>query len=342
MAAIYILAIFLGILSYSMLNIGMGLQKKAAAELPKIDKTSVGRNFRNFFTSKTWIIGFALVQIQWIPLTFALDLAPISIVTPLMSVGMVALVLFSYFYLKEKISIIEIIGIIAIIIGIVILGITNPNTEVILNLNQICACIVNWEGIVFLSIIFTLSIGLLLLSILRKYKNADILFGISAGITDALGAIFLKAVMGGADFNDPSVLKASAIRWEWWFFMIIMIIFNGTATIYLQVAYQRGKAVIVAPIFAVFAMLTPVLAGVIIFNDWAILIIEGTLWKLILKIISLIVIVAGAIILSLHSARREQKEIEEDEELKALPPTKEITEENISLDSNESVPHPIE
>ncbi|MFW9924059.1 MAG: DMT family transporter [Candidatus Thorarchaeota archaeon] len=342
MAYIYILAIFLGILSYSLLNVGMGLQKKAAAELPKIDKTGVGKNFKNFFTNKTWLIGFSMVQIQWIFLTLALDLAPISVITPLMSVGMVTLVIFSYFYLKEKISRIEIIGIIAIIIGIVILGITNPETEVTQNLVEICACFAGWEGIVFLSISFVLSIGLLLLSILRKYKNADILFGISAGITDALGAVFLKAVMGGADFNDASVLKASVVSWEWWTFMIIMIIFNGTATIYLQVAYQRGKAVIVAPIFSVFAMLTPVLAGVIIFNDWAILIIEGTVWKLILKMVSLIVIVAGAIILSLHSARKEQKELVEDEELETLTQDEIVIEENLSLESEEATIHPIE
>ena len=95
------------------------------------------------------------------------------------------------------------------------------------------------------------------------------MFGIAAGITDALGAIFLKALMSGADFRDTTMLSGSVTNWVWWFYMIIMIVFNTTATIYLQVAYQRGKAVIVAPIFAVLAMIMPVFAGIIIFNDWS-------------------------------------------------------------------------
>lgn len=305
----------------------MGLQKKGAAELPKINEQTFWQNLKNFFTSKTWIIGFLMVQIQWAFLTLALDFAPISIITPLMSVGMVALVIFSYFYLKEPISKVEIMGIIAIIIGIVILGITNPQEETLVTFDNTCVLFGRVEAIVFLSIIFVTSIGLIIACVFRQYKNADILFGISAGITDALGAILLKAYMAGADFRNWGIINESVGKWEWWMFFTFMIIFNGTATIYLQVAYQRGRAVIVAPIFAVFAMIMPVFAGVIIFDDWNALILEGTSWKIYLKIVALVIIIVGAVILSIHSARVQNKleqrtdseiEDENEEELEIL------------------------
>jgi len=308
MAWIYGLAIFLGVLSYSMLNVGMGLQKKGAESLPKIEKQKVWQNLKNFFTNKTWLLGFVLVQSQWILLTMALDFAPISIITPLMSFGMVALVIFSFFYLKESISFVEIAGIIAIIIGIVILGLTNPEEEVLYTLNETIERFSSTWSIVFLVIIFVISIGLILLSILRKYKNADILFGISAGITDALGAILLKALMSGADFRDKTIVNDSVTNWVWWFFMFTMIIFNGTATIYLQVAYQRGKAVIVAPIFGVLAMIVPVFAGIIIFSDWAIFVEQNMIGKMLLKIAAFVIIIAGAVVLSIKSARTQKKE----------------------------------
>ena len=311
MAWIYALAIFLGVLSYSMLNVGMGLQKKGAASLPKIEKQKVLQNLKNFFTNKTWLIGFFMVQSQWILLTMALDFAPISMITPLMSFGMVTLIIFSYFYLKEPISIVEIGGIIAIIIGIVILGLTNPDEEIQFSLTETTDLISGVWSIVFLIVIFVISIGLILFSILRKYKNADILFGIAAGITDALGAIFLKALMSGADFRDTTMLSGSVTNWVWWFYMVIMILFNTTATIYLQVAYQRGKAVIVAPIFAVLAMIVPVFAGIIIFNDWEILIESNMMVKMILKIVAFVIIIVGAIVLSIHSARSDEKMCEE-------------------------------
>ena len=307
MVAIYVLAIFLGMLSYSMLNVGMGLQKKGASSLPKINNQSLGQNLKNFFTNKTWLLGFLLIQAQWVFLVMALDFAPISMITPLMSVGMVALVLFSYFYLKEPISKVEIIGIILIIAGIVVLGVTNPEEEVQHDFNFIRNSLGKAESIIFLTVIFVLSIVFVLISIARKFKNADILFGLAAGITDALGAILIKALMGGADFRDREVLSANVGRWEWWFILITMIIFNTVATIYLQVAYQRGKAVIVAPVFSVLAMIMPVFAGIIIFNDWAIFIDQNLIGKLVGKLIALLVIIIGAIILSIYSARIENK-----------------------------------
>ena len=326
MAWIYVLAIFLGVLSYSMLNVGMGLQKKGAACLPKIEKQKVLQNLKNFFTNKTWLFGFVLVQAQWILLTMALDFAPISMITPLMSFGMVALILFSYFYLKEPISIVEICGIIAIIIGIVILGVTNPDEEVQYNLTETTNFIAEIWSLIFLIVIFVISIGLVLLSVLRKFKNADILFGIAAGITDALGAIFLKALMSGADFRDTTIIGQSVSNWVWWFYMVIMIIFNTVATIYLQVAYQRGKAVIVAPIFAVLAMITPVFGGIIIFNDWAIFFDQNMIGMIIWKIVAFVIIIAGAVVLSVYSARMEEKRCAE-EEITAT--TKENEEEKI-------------
>ncbi|HUT81025.1 MAG TPA: DMT family transporter [Candidatus Bathyarchaeia archaeon] len=308
MGNIIIAGIFLAILSYSMLNIGMGLQKKGASCLPKIENQSIGKNLKNFFTNKHWIIGFLLVQIQWVFLSMALDFASVSIVTPMMSVGMVALVIFSYFYLKEPIAKIEMIMIVTIIIGIAILGATTPRGETDHDLEFVLERMSTLGAIIFLIISFTISILLLVLCILRKYKNADILFSISAGITDALGAIFLRAVMGGADFRNTGVASDAVTRWGWWVIMILMIILNATATIYLQVAYQKGKAVIVAPIFSVFAMMTPVFGGIIIFNEWNVYITEEKLGLMSGKIIALVIIVIGVIILSRFSARKRKFE----------------------------------
>ena len=303
-----ILSVFLGIVSYSMLNIGMGLQKKGAAELPKIEGQSVGRNFKNFFTNKTWLIGFALVQAQWFILTLAIQFGNLSIVTPLMSVGMVALVIFSYFYLKEPISKIEIIGITAIVIGIAVLGATNPAEVDKPLLNDVIRGLEKIQSIIFLVFLVIFSILIVLASVLRKFKNADVLFGIAAGITDALGAIFINAIMSGASYTDSSLIATSVYIWQWWLFMVLLIFFNALATIYLQVAYQRGKAIIVAPIFAVIAMISPVFAGIIIFGEWNYLISQQLYGILAGKIIALVVVCIGVVILAIYSAKNRKFE----------------------------------
>jgi len=308
-----ILAIFLGILSYSMLNIGMGLQKKGAAKLPKINEQTVWQNIKNFLTCKTWLIGFLLVQIQWASLSFALDLASVSIITPLMSFGMVALIIFAYFYLKEPISKIEFLGVGAIIGGIILMGLTTPreeseppSTNPLERFEYVLERLSKIESIAFLVGAFALSIFLIILCISRKYRNADILFGLSAGITDALGALLLRAFMGGADFRDKTQLQASSQLWSWWLLMFIMIIVNFVATVYLQVAYQRGKAVIVAPIFTVLAMIVPVFGGILIFEEWDFYFTENKLGLMAGKIVALVIISVGAIILSTYSAKKER------------------------------------
>jgi multidrug transporter EmrE-like cation transporter len=287
-----------------MLNIGMGLQKKGAASLPKIDEQTFRQNIKNFVTSKPWLIGFLLIQIQWVFLAFALDLASVSIITPLMSVGMVALIIFSYFYLKEPISKVELIGISIIIVGIAALGATSPLEDIEYNLDFVLEHMSSLPSIIFLSVTFLLTIFFIILCIVRKFKNADILFSVAAGITDALGAIFLRAYMGGADFRNWDLTREAATHWGWWVIFVLMILLNLTATIYLQVSYQRGKAIIVAPIFAVLAMIVPVFGGILIFNEWNFYFTESKFGLMAGKIIALIVVSVGAILLSLYSARQ--------------------------------------
>jgi drug/metabolite transporter (DMT)-like permease len=308
MAYLVILSVFLGILSYSMLNIGMGLQKKGAAELPKIEGVSVGRNLINFFTNKTWLIGFTLVQVQWFILTLAIQFGNLSIVTPLMSVGMVALVIFSYFYLKEPISKIELMGITAIVTGIAVIGVTSPAEVEKPLLADVIQGLEKLQSIIFLVVLIIMSIIFVLASVLRKFKNADILFGVAAGITDALGAIFINAIMSGASYTDGSLIKESVHIWQWWLFMALLMFFNGLATVYLQVAYQRGKAIIVAPIFAVIAMISPVFGGIIIFGEWNYMITQQ-LWGILAgKLIALAIVCIGVIILAIYSAKNRKFE----------------------------------
>ncbi|MEA2071888.1 MAG: DMT family transporter [Asgard group archaeon] len=307
-----ILSIVLGAISYSMLNIGMGLQKKGASSLPKIEQQSFWKNLKNFFTNKTWVIGFTLVQIQWFILTLALDIGSLSIVTPLMSFGMVSLIIFSYFYLKEPIALWEIIGIIGIIMGIIALGLTNKENNELETLDTMCIAIGQVKSIIYVTLLFIIAIILVILSRMRSFRNADVMFGIAAGIFDGLGAIFLKVYMGGADFNDSSTIAASSKRWEWWVFLVLLVTLNATATIFLQVAYQRGKAIIVAPIFTVSAITIPVVGGIIILEEW------GNLPSvfIILKICALCIIITGAIVLSLYSVRKKliHREVPEPQE----------------------------
>jgi len=98
------LAIILGITAYSLLYIGLVLEKKGASMLPKIEGTGFFQNIKNLLTNKIWMLGLILTSNQWWLYAMALDLGSLSLVTPLLGVGLVVLVIFSYFYLKESVG----------------------------------------------------------------------------------------------------------------------------------------------------------------------------------------------------------------------------------------------
>ncbi|MBD3192296.1 MAG: hypothetical protein GF308_16775 [Candidatus Heimdallarchaeota archaeon] len=309
-----ILAVFLAILAYSMLNIGLALEKKGAAELPEIETESFFQNLKNFLTNKTWLIGFLLTNVQWIFFLLALEYGNLSLVTPMMGVGLVVLVIFSYFYLKEPIVMSEIISIFLIIIGVVVLGVTTSNSETRYTFDEITIQLSSLSSVFFFMIVVILGIGLIIFSVIRKFSLADFTFGLAGGIASGLGAIFTKAFLAGIDFIHFSDSFLIAIKqWEWWLFLFLFVGFNIISMVLPQVGFQKGRAIIVTPLFSVIALLTPCIGGVILFNEWS----NSGFWMIFSKIIAIVVIVIGVGILSFRSEKQKiEKELDEDSSIK--------------------------
>ncbi len=313
-----VLAILFGIISYSLVNIGLVLQKKGASSLPKIEKTSFWSNLKNFFTNKFWLIGIFCTNISFVFLAIAMNQGPLSIVSPMQGVGLIVLLAFSFFYLKEKIITWEIIGIITIIAGIVILGVTNSTTETLYTITEINQLFLQTKSIIFLCVFTALVFTSVIFSIVRKYKFASIIFGLGAGTLSGLGAIFTKAYMSAIDFSNFSTTIIFAFKqWIWWLFFLIMVVYNLLSEVSPQIAYQKGKIVLVAPLFAVMALIVPVFGGIIIFSEWSAL----ATWNLVLKIVAIILILSGVTMLSHFNKKptkttdqkEEEKETEEEE-----------------------------
>ncbi|MHA1505142.1 MAG: DMT family transporter [Candidatus Heimdallarchaeota archaeon] len=119
-----VLAIFLQLFSTSVNNIGMTIQKKAANEIPRInEEAGIFRSIKNMITSKAWMFGLLLNVASTFLAAGSLALASISLIQPIYGFGLIVLVAFTHYYLKEKINRMDIVGVILGIIGIVIIGI---------------------------------------------------------------------------------------------------------------------------------------------------------------------------------------------------------------------------
>ncbi|MFW9924606.1 MAG: DMT family transporter, partial [Candidatus Thorarchaeota archaeon] len=145
-------AILAQILSTSLNFIGMTIQKKAAGDLPKIgEEANIIKSTKNFILNKKWIFGFLLNLVSVILSAVALALAAISIVQPFYGFGLIVLVIFSRFYLKEKITLIDIIGVLIGIAGIILIGVTATPPDQI-SYKEVLSSFLNIHGIIFLAI----------------------------------------------------------------------------------------------------------------------------------------------------------------------------------------------
>nr|XP_016434601.1 PREDICTED: probable magnesium transporter NIPA9 isoform X2 [Nicotiana tabacum] len=90
-------------------NIGKVLQKKGTLILPPLSfKLKV---IKAYAFNKAWIIGLLMDLFGAVLMLRALSLAPVSVIQPVSGCGLAILSVFSHFYLKEIMNVIDWIGI---------------------------------------------------------------------------------------------------------------------------------------------------------------------------------------------------------------------------------------
>ena len=286
------LGLFFGILAGAMFSIGTALQKKAAAVLPKIESQGGKQNIKNFLSNKTWLMGIILTTAQWYVALLAMPLLPLSLFSSLMGVNLAILVVFSHYYLKEPVKRSELMGITAIIAGVVVLGLTAQKLAGKITLMEMIADFSKTRA-VFYTVLLILGVAAsVLYSRTKTCAHGDVAFGLAAGFLLALGQIYSKAFMSG--FNEGQNLFVAATTFTWWIFIILLAIGNLGNMVTIQFGFQKGKAVVVATLAQVTGSLGGMLGGVIIFKEWG-----GLAPEVVgLKIGAVAAILAGVTILS--------------------------------------------
>lgn len=266
-----IIGLIIGIIAYTVLNIGKGIQKYAIEGI-KIDRKLKSKN------SGIWIIGTILTSIymfiQWIALLFA----PVNIIAPLEGYGLIIFILFSYFVLKEEISIMEVLGIIGIIIGVVLITAFNPN------IGTLQSSDVNLLSLLFISIIIIgIEMILIFFSRANNYKASGLILGGTGGTLMALQTVSKRIT------SSPDTFLTIL-------FGILTLIMATITLLITQFAFAKSKANRVVPCFTSVSIVLAILLGVISLNEDI----------LAIQIIGIIIIIAGVILLT---AFRKEEEI---------------------------------
>ncbi|HMF30636.1 MAG TPA: DMT family transporter [Candidatus Lokiarchaeia archaeon] len=286
-----ILGVLITLLSQAMGNIGQVLEKKGVDMLPKIEDTSAKQNIKNFAKNKIWLLGLILATAAWYVYLPALAFADLSLLSPLAGVGLIILVVFSRYYLKERISKVEVAGMALIIVGVVILGVTITSEGPDRTLDEVNVIFGQAPNLWFTAILIACILVLIAFPILKQYRSADVCFGLAAGLMMGVGGVYSKAFVAG--FTGQGVFYALA-SWPWYIYILMLVFGNMGGTVIQQMGFQHGKAIIVVPLVTILSLFISVLGGLIVFLEWAGLDPVNVTWK----IISLLLILIGTAILS--------------------------------------------
>ncbi|RLI68108.1 MAG: hypothetical protein DRP02_01785 [Candidatus Gerdarchaeota archaeon] len=303
--SILVLAIVLQLIAASVNFIGMTIQKKAATELPLIVKEAgILASLKNMITNKAWIFGFLLNSSSTLFAAGAFALASITVLQPLYGFGLIVLVIFIHFYLKEKINRLDIVGVFFGIVGIVVIGITAKPLEQISYLTLI-TLFTSRNGIIFFSVFLSIALLSYLVSEKTKKTISLVFLVISSAIWTATQNLFTKAV--ATAIRDVGFIEAFfGERWLFtWTFVLLYFFVSVIGIILLNISYQKGQGVIILPIWAAIQVIIPVLAGIIIFQEWAPT--SGySILDIILQSIGIVIMLVSIITLSINNGWKEK------------------------------------
>ncbi len=250
-----------GVLSYITLYIGKGLQKYA------IEGFKTKKSIKNKH-SGIWIFGTILTVLFTLIHWIALNFAPINLIAPLEGTGLVTLLFFSYYALKESMTGKEITGVVFIIIGTVLAALYNTNAgEVDTSRFSMTMFLIISVPLVLMEII------LIIISRFSGYKFAGLVIGFSGGTMMALQTLTKRL-----SFMDDYAL----------IFIPLALLFATATLVFTQLAFAKAKATQVVPCFTSASIIIASLSGKMVLNERLVTI----------QILGIVTIVIGVILLT--------------------------------------------
>ncbi|MFA5786875.1 MAG: DMT family transporter [Actinomycetota bacterium] len=264
---------------------GFVLLKRGAESVPRITWRLSWAVARAFLRCRIWLAGTALQIASFIAYAVALSLAPVSVVQPVTSAGILVLVFLAVVYLKERISVAEGLCIALVIVGLPILAVSLGSSDEV-------EAAAPHLGILLFSLGALAATGLAMVAVARIRRGLDwgVGLGMLTGVLYGVSTLVLKGltmVLKSAAFFSGVALV----------YMVLVIALNTFPYVLMQAAFQRGKASTVVPTMSALTAALPVLGGIWVFSER----LPASTTQGIARVVGIVTILVGAIALSRFS-----------------------------------------
>ncbi|XP_050220261.1 probable magnesium transporter NIPA9 [Mercurialis annua] len=241
-------------------NIGKVLQKKGTVILPPLSfKLKV---IRAYAVNKAWVIGFLMDIGGAMLMLKALSQAPISVIQPVSGCGLAILSVFSHFYLKEVMNVIDWIGITMAAIGTIGVGAGGEEQEA----TSISVFQLPWLAFIVALLFVGLNGWLRVCKRERREQETmdyevveEIIYGLESGILFGMASVISKMAFVFLEQGFSRMLVPTCLT--------ISIFCSATGFYYQTRGLKHGRAIVVSTCAAVASIVTGVLSGMLALGE---------------------------------------------------------------------------
>jgi hypothetical protein len=237
---------------------GFVTEKVALDRLPELHPGRARHLITTLLSSSLWVTGFALVALGLLLQIVALSLAPISVVQPVFACGLGLVVLLGRIRLKERLSLWEQSGVLAIGLALLLIGLSLGSTTEMSDASPA----LHW-----LAPIAIPTIGLAALAYRRTgrfIRDRAWLYAVAAGLLYGLAGLAAKQIAAvihqhGLLAAVPRVLASPE--------PYLFVAFSGMGFVVFQAGLQKSRASIIVPIANVLSTTYLVVLGTPLFSE---------------------------------------------------------------------------
>lgn len=243
----------LAVLASTLMALGLLMMKSRAAALPEARGTSVISGVVAWLRDPMWTAGLGVQIAGWVMYVTAVSQAPVSMVAVMMQGGIALFVIFSVVALGERARAAEWAGIVAIVIGMILLSLS-------LSAGASQGAI---NGRLVVAISMLLAIVAAACFTRPRLARGGAAQAIGSGIAFGLASIYTKAVTD--TFEASSADFAMRLIADPWVYA--MVAANLTGMVMLQNSFHQARGIITMPLSGALSNLVPIAGGMIAFGE---------------------------------------------------------------------------
>lgn len=247
--------IYLGfaVLASTLMALGLLMMKSRAAALPDARGSGIIRGVLAWLRDPIWAGGMGVQIAGWVMYVTAVAQEPVSMVAVMMQGGIALFVIFSAVVLGERARPAEWAGIVAIVIGMILLS---------LSLSAGTA-----QGAINNRLVIALSI-VLAIAAAAAFTQPRLAHGgtaqaIGSGIAFGLAGLYTKAMTD--TFEASSAEIAMRIVADPWVYATVAA--NLTGMVMLQNSFHQARGIITMPLSSALSNLVPIAGGMLAFGE---------------------------------------------------------------------------